>query len=292
MNINQSGLATLVADHGPIWCFDRTRFGAFTHQVADGLQQPQAAGPSRRPGRLGKQIGVLPLTGVLFEDDLELFVRRLDELGANSAIGQIVLRVASPGGTAAGTPEAAAAVKRVKAIKPVHAHATFAASAAYWIASQATTLGVTPSGEVGSIGVWSMHIDESKMLEDVGLDVTLISAGEFKIEGNPFGPLGRAARAEMQSNVDRLHNDFLRDVSRGRAVSVSHVRTRFGRGRMVDSKRALVAGMVDEVGTFEQFLGTISSPVSAARRPRATIMSSRSRSLAMAIAIEEEAGRN
>jgi len=56
---------------------------------------------------------------------------------------------------------------------------------------------VTPSGEVGSVGVYTMHVDYSEAYKMAGLEATLISAGRYKTEGNPFEPLGDEAAAEM-----------------------------------------------------------------------------------------------
>jgi ClpP class serine protease len=64
-----------------------------------------------------------------------------------------------------------------------------AASAAFWIASQADELVVTPSGSVGSVGVFAAHDDISALQEQLGVKTTLISAGKDKTLGNPFEPL-------------------------------------------------------------------------------------------------------
>jgi ClpP class serine protease len=70
-----------------------------------------------------------------------------------------------------------------------------AASAAYWIATAADEVVVTPSGQVGSIGVFATHEDISKALDMEGIKVSLISAGKYKTEGTPFSAaLRRGAR--------------------------------------------------------------------------------------------------
>ena len=79
------------------------------------------------------------------------------------AIESIILEIDSPGGQVAGVSEFAAQVREATAIKPVIAYVSdLGASAAYWIASQASELIVTPSGLVGSIGVFSVHVDRSQ----------------------------------------------------------------------------------------------------------------------------------
>ncbi|WP_229193601.1 S49 family peptidase, partial [Bradyrhizobium brasilense] len=75
-------------------------------------------------------------------------------------VAGIILDVDSPGGTVSATVEAAGAVAAASTKKPVIAVAnTLAVSAAYWIASQAGELVMTPSADVGSIGAMIMHQD-------------------------------------------------------------------------------------------------------------------------------------
>ena len=114
-----------------------------------------------------------------------------------------------------------------------------AGSAAYWIASNASELVVTPSGEVGSIGVWSMHVDESQALDRAGYVVTLVLAGKYKTGGHPYGPMDAEALAHSQADVNSYFADFLADVARGRRVSRRTVERSYGEGRMMRAKPAL-----------------------------------------------------
>jgi signal peptide peptidase SppA len=182
----------------------------------------------------------------------EGLVRDLRTLDADKGVHATVLEVDSPGGEVYGVPEAAAAIRELRARKPIVAVAnSLAGSAAYYLASQADELLVTPSGEVGSIGVYGMHLDLSEAAKQQGVKVTFVYAGKYKIEGNPFEPLGEEARAEMQAMVDRYYDMFVRDVARGRAVGVETVRSGFGEGRLVGAKTAVELGMADAVGTLD-----------------------------------------
>src|SRR5690606_4285100 len=125
----------------------------------------------------------------------EQFGSWFDAALRDPAVSAIVIDVDSPGGTVTGVAELAEQIFEARGKKPIYAIANaLAASAAYWIASAAEELWVTPSGDVGSIGVYAMHEDISEMEAEMGLKVTLISAGEYKTEGNPHEPLGDEAR--------------------------------------------------------------------------------------------------
>jgi signal peptide peptidase SppA len=205
------------------------------------------------------QIAVLPLFGPVQNrgwNGMDAFRAALASAVANPEVGAIVLDIDSPGGTYAGTPETAAAVRSAAAQKPVTAVVdSLAASAAYWIASQAGSVVVSPSADVGSIGVLSVHLDFSQMLEQDGVKPTIIRSVPYKAEGNPFEALSPEARANIQAEVDTAHEAFVRDVAAGRKVSMAKVREDFGKGRTVNAQRAVDLGMADRIGTMADVLG-------------------------------------
>jgi HK97 family phage prohead protease len=177
---------------------------------------------------------------------------------ADSNVTAIVFDVDSPGGTVDGVPEFAAEILAARSVKPSIAVAnTMAASAAYWIASAAGRLVVTPSGEVGSIGVYMMHEDWSDAMAKEGVEVTFIKAGKFKTEGNPYQPLSGSTEAYWQKGVDATYADFIAAVAVGRGVDADKVLADFGQARMVSSADALAAGMVDAIATLDQVLAEL-----------------------------------
>lgn len=172
---------------------------------------------------------------------------------AEPKVDAVVLEFDSPGGEVFGVPEAFASIRASAKLKPVVAHAnSVAASAAYYLFCACTEGWVTPSGQVGSLGVYALHRDISKALEMEGEKWTFISAGKYKVEGNPAEPLSPEAEAAFQSDVDRYYDMFARAVALGRSVPVDAVRNGFGEGRMVGAKEAVAQKMADQVGTLDQ----------------------------------------
>jgi signal peptide peptidase SppA len=222
-----------------------------------------------RPVPDGSEVAVLPIHGIivpranLFSDisggtSADAIAAQLREAVANPKIGAVVLDIDSPGGNVAGITELAADVRRARATKPVHAVASFTmASAAYWIAAQATKVIASPSASVGSIGVLAIHKDLSAALEQEGVKVSVIAAGKYKAEDNPAAPLTDDARAFIQKRVDEAYVAFVRDVSLGRGASQSDVRNGYGEGRAVSAQEALALGMVDEIATLDDVLGRL-----------------------------------
>jgi len=237
---------------------------------AEEIEQRIEAGPgSRQPYQSGTAVAVIPVTGVLMPraslvsqmsgaTSLQSVGAAIDAAAADDGISAIVLEVDSPGGSVGLVPETAAKVRAAASQKRVVAVAnTMAASAAYWIASQATEVVVAPSALVGSIGVVQAHEDHSGEMEQKGVATTFIHAGRFKVEGHPYGPLDDDARASMQAMVDDFYGLFVADVAKGRGVSAATVRSDYGEGRVLTAKKALAAGMADRIDTLESTLARV-----------------------------------
>lgn len=226
--------------------------------------KPVAAAPTRTGGRTGA-VAVIPVVGAIMQranamremcdggTSTQNISKALREALADETVGSIVLDIDSPGGSVYGIAELAAEIRG--AGKPVLAVAnSLAASAAYWLGCAAREFYCTPGGEVGSIGVWMAHEDWSRALEEAGVRTTLISAGKYKVEGNPYGPLEADAREFMQSRTDDYYAAFTRDVAKGRSVTVEQVRTGMGQGRVLGASQAKTENMIDGVMTFDQVI--------------------------------------
>jgi signal peptide peptidase SppA len=240
----------------------------FTNTSATVSAAPQAAG---RGAINSGAIAVIPVYGTILQRASQLNLcdgststqaisQALRQANADPSIAAVVLDIDSPGGSVYGISELAAEIRA--SAKPVTAVAnSLAASAAYWLGASANEFFVTPGGEVGSIGVWMAHEDWSKALAQAGVDTTLISAGKYKVEGNPYGALDTEARAFMQSRVDDYYAAFTRDVARGRKVNVDQVRSGMGQGRVLGAAQAQADNMVDDVLSFDQVMRRVARDV-------------------------------
>ena len=236
--------------------------------AADGQIEAASARPASRAG----SVAVLPIYGPISRranflsmlmggTSVEAITAMLRPAVADESVGGIVLDVDSPGGTVDGIPELADEIHAARGTKTVVAVAnTMAASAAYWLASQADELIVSPSAEVGSIGVFALHEDVSRALDSLGVTVTMIAAGKYKVEGNPFEPLGEEARAAIQGRVDDYYGQFVAAVARGRGVTAANVRAGYGEGRVVGANEAVRLGMADRVATMTDTLRRLADP--------------------------------
>lgn len=263
----------LAALFGQPWAIDQVKFLALReialrHLRAERLPRAAieaiTAAAQRPPVPNGGGVAVIPVVGVIAQRasmmtemsggvSTQRLAQQLRAALGDPAVGSIVLDIDSPGGSVYGTPEIAEEIFRSRGSKPIVAVAnSMAASAAYWIATAADELVVTPSGEVGSIGVIAMHEDWSRAYDSNGVTPTLITAGKYKAELTDTQPLTSEAVAYMQARVNAYYDDFVKAVARGRGVTSAEVRAGFGQARMVGAKDAVNFGMADRIATLDE----------------------------------------
>lgn len=260
----------------------QTIVGAAPAQAADRRQAAQASGGG---------VAVIPVYGTIAHrahmvtqvsgsggTSTELLGRAVRAAAADPSIAAIVLDVDSPGGAVDGTPEVVDAIFEARGAKPVVAVAnSMAASAAYWIASAASELVMTPSGTVGSVGVMAArrYTDDATDPRS-GMKVEVIHAGKYKAETMMPGPLGDDARAHLQAMVDHHYSVMTRSIARNRGVTAELVRAQYGQGRAFTADEAHSRGMIDRIDTLEATIDRMSNP---RRRSR---MKSNANALALA----------
>jgi len=277
------------------WAIEREMLGVVASVLAHRLAGDPldvSALEKREPVASGARGGVaiIPIHGViaprmnLLSDisggaTYEGLTHDLNEALAQDDIDTIVFDVDSPGGSALGATEFARAVREARGQKRIVAHANYMmASAAYWIGASCDELVAAPSAVVGSVGVYSIHEDLSAQLEQLGVKLTYVSAGKYKVEGNEAEPLSESARAHMQSRVDSFYGRFVADVAKGRGIAAAAVRGGYGEGRTLLADEALAAGMVDRIATFDETLAGVlpsHTPALAAANPPAPSATSR-----------------
>jgi signal peptide peptidase SppA len=256
--------------------------GSSAPEVLAAIRQENAAAASRvkalSTGKPGS-VAVLPLYGLINQRNsgdfsgpsgtsVQEFTQQFRQAVNDPNVTAIVIDVDSPGGTVSGVDELATEIFNARKQKKITAVSNcLCASGAYYLASQASEMVVSPSSLTGSIGVYQLHEDDSAALDNMGVKFTFISAGKFKTEGNRFQPLDDEARTAMQSVVDDFYNMFTKAVARGRGASVKSVVNGFGQGRCLTAQDAVKQGLADRVATFDEVLSKygVSQSSSAAR---------------------------
>lgn len=284
----------IITDNGRYWAIQPDQINGYLTAVEDmqiDMIEANAKISSIAMSSVGSMVGntlVLPLHGPITQryglmsflfggTSTDNFGKAFDNAINNPQVSSIVIDIDSPGGSVTGVTELAGKIRNARGRKPITAVAnSLSASAAYWIGSAADSMYVTPSGDVGSIGVLALHQDMSGAYEQAGIVNTFIIAdgSPFKVEGNEYEPLSEDARNEIQQDVNDIFDVFISDVAKNRGITKSDVRKNFGQGRLVSAKKALAAGgMVDGIATLEDILTR--SAVTQRRGKKASVLRKR-----------------
>jgi signal peptide peptidase SppA len=245
-----------------------------------------AAGREPGPQIIG-DTAVIPVRGVIarYADQIngacqdtgrsaEALQRDLLAMAGDPRVARIVMRIDSPGGTVAGTSETADTIRQVSAGgKPVIAFVDgMAASAAYWLASQADEIVMAgPTSEVGSIGVITAHVDATRAQESRGFKVQVFRTSPLKAPGALGETLTREQAAAIDRDLKDFHAVFAGAVAAGRGLTDEQV-TAATTGEMWRPDAAIAMGLADRVATWEQVVG--------AAAPAPAIASSATRAMA------------
>jgi capsid assembly protease len=174
-------------------------------------------------GTLVQKLGTLrPYSGMTGYDGIRANLSMALE---DDAVRAVVLDVDSPGGEVAGCFDLVDSIYAARGAKPIWSILSENAySAAYAIASATDRIIVPRTGGTGSVGVICAHVDFSQALSAAGINVTLITYGERKADGNEFKALSKEALARFQADVDTMGDLFVETVGRNRNISTAKVR--------------------------------------------------------------------
>jgi len=182
----------------------------------------------------------------------ETIIKQLERARKEEKAKAIVLRINSPGGSAAGSEEVYASIRKiVKEGKPVYVSmGDAAASGGYYIASAADRIYADANSLTGSIGVIIDVADLSGLYKKIGLTPQTITSGKFKDMGTSNRPMTTEERALLKTIVTDIYNNFLRAVARGRGMDEAEVR-KIADGRVLTGSQALKAKLIDEIGGLQ-----------------------------------------
>jgi signal peptide peptidase SppA len=183
----------------------------------------------------------------------------------DKSVDGVMLRVDSPGGTAAGTMDLADDVYQLAQRKPVCVYADgLMASAAMWVGSQGTEISAGADALVGSVGTYAVVYDVSKWAADQGIKAHVIRAGDFKGMGTPGTEVTDQQLGEYQRIVDAINQNFLNGLARGRRMTAEQVKG-VNDGRIHPAADAKKLGLVDHVENYDAAYARLEQRVAAVR---------------------------
>ena len=164
----------------------------------------------------------------------------------------VILRINSPGGTPVQAGYIYDEILRLREKypeTPLYAVVSdMAASGGYYVASAADEIYVSNSSIVGSIGVRMDSFGVVDAMEKLGIESRTLTAGENKALLDPFTPVNEKAVKHLQSMIDRIHQQFIDAVKKGRGDRLKEIDDIFS-GLIWTGEEAMKFGLVDKIGS-------------------------------------------
>jgi signal peptide peptidase SppA len=249
---------------------------AHKHQLAvDAAADPKAglfdapSGGDKKPYQIVNGVAKIGMTGpmtkrpssmsFLFGGASTIYTRNMIRTAINdpdvTAIGMII---DSPGGQVAGTADLADDIYTFGKIKPIGTYfSDTGCSAAYWAGSQGSIVWANSTAIIGSIGAYMVIQDLSKMADELGIKVHVIKSAEFKGAGEPGTEVTDEQLANFKRTIMSLHKEFVKGIARGRGSAIEDVDA-LADGRVHVGKEAQKLGLVDKIGSEDQFIDHLS----------------------------------
>lgn len=211
-------------------------------------------------------VGILSLYGPVFPKanlmtelsgatSLETFANDFRQVVEDDLVKQVIIDFNTPGGNSDMVMETGQIIREARSVKPIYGIAnTTSASAGLWLLSQTSKAYATPSGRVGSLGVYVAHEDRTGEDAQLGRKITIVSAGDYKSSLDPHEPLSEEGKAYLKETVEELHTEFINEVAAGRGLDPEFVRENFGKGKLLSPTKAKEVGMIDGVMSMQTLI--------------------------------------
>lgn len=215
----------------------------------------------RTPETDENTVGIIYLEGVIMggssapglfgiQSGSDSVLRQLREAQKDD-VKAVVIRINSPGGSAAASQEIRDEVVKLKKSgkKVVVSMGDVAASGGYWVASAADKIVANPATITGSIGVIMQFSNMTELYDKIGIKPITIKSKPFKDIGSPAREMTETERQILQGMVDDIYAQFIKVVSEGRNMDPAEVE-KIADGRIFTGRQAKELGLVDELGNF------------------------------------------
>ena len=257
---------------GAWWCMEPSALAGLRVQLAsapsitlEAKKEIEAAAATGIPVKLVESVAVIPVAGpltkryslvsFLFGGSSYLGIKAAIQASlADKRVKFILLLVDSLGGEVGGMGDVGDLIASAKTQKPIVVQIDdMAASAAYYIASQGTEVWAGPRSELGSIGVYAVVYEQAKK---EGVRPVMVRSGDLKGIGARGVPITKEQEAEVEARVERLADDFIEAVARGRNMTEDEARE-LATGALWPAAEAHKKGLIDGIRTLEATIETL-----------------------------------
>ncbi|MBN1902927.1 signal peptide peptidase SppA [Candidatus Sumerlaeota bacterium] len=235
------------------------------------------------------RVALLDVQGVIY--DARQIIEELHFYEGNPAVRAIVIRIDTPGGSAAASQELFYEIYQIrkKRAKPVIASmGNVAASGGYYIACGAEEIYANPATLTGSIGVIMNFTNWEQLVDKIGIRFETVKSGQFKDIGSPNRPMTDNEKELLQSVIDDVYGQFTDDVYQSRRKGLERAfhalypeeddssttdglrqfMAGFTDGRIFSGRQAYEYGFVDHLGNLDDALQRAGRLAGIKGRPR------------------------
>jgi protease-4 len=187
------------------------------------------------------------------EASAENIVGALKQAFEDPGAQAVVLRINSPGGSPVQSGIINDEIRRLKAKHGKKVYAVveeICASGAYYIAAAADEIYVDKASLIGSIGVLMDGFGFTGLMEKLGVDRRLLTAGENKGMLDPFSPRDAQQEAYTRELLDQIHQQFITVVRTGRGDRLKETPDTFS-GLVWNGEEAVKIGLADKIGNLD-----------------------------------------
>ena len=173
----------------------------------------------------------------------------LDKLADDDDVKAVVMRLNTGGGSGYASEQIWHALMRLRAKKPVVVSMSgMAASGGYYVSTAANYVVAEPATLTGSIGVFSMHVDKTKLFnEKLGITTDAVVTNRNALLGSEITPMTNEQNALMQASVNQFYKLFKQRVAQGRHLTMDRVE-QLAQGHVYLGSDAKDLGLVDALG--------------------------------------------
>ncbi len=196
----------------------------------------------------------------------EEIMSQIDEAEENPDVKAILIRVNSPGGSAAASQEIFEEIGKIE--KPVVVSVSeTCASGAYYVSSAADKIIANRASSVGSIGVIMQIPNYEDLYEKLGLKYTTIKQGEYKDIGSPDRPLTSEEVELLEAQLEEIYVQFISDVAEARDMDIKEVEE-LATGWVFLGTEALELGLIDDIGNYKDAINVAAELGGIKGKPR------------------------
>mgnify|MGYP002623032330 CR=1 FL=1 len=248
------------------------------HGLPTNFESPEARAAMRaalfpRPASIdwkSDRMANMSIVGPLEFSDYAMIRAKAEAIRLNPRVEQVLMYLNCPGGVAPGGPETAAALAKLNKAKPILCVAEgYCASAGYQLAAMATELIVSPTCLVGSVGTRSVLIDDSKMMEQLGVRVIPIVTGKDKAVGLEGVPVDDHAVQVITDLVNSYQRQFILSLKQSTFLDADKIVALAENASVWLGDEAVKQGFATRVGSFEQIVAELRDQESIAETRKA-----------------------